>query len=593
TIELTITEPKYDSILHVFHDQNLDTFLIATLKMDGVTYDSIGIQYKGNITYMLQTWFSNPKYSFNIDMDWVKPNQTLLGYKKVKLNNNCTDPTFVREVVSAKIHQFYLPTYRCNYVKVYLNGNYMGLYTNQEAVNKQFLDRTYKTNDGPFFKGNPNSSQAKCNPLFDWNSDPNLVWYVADSCWYYDNYEIKSDYGWKPLVRMIDTLNNYPSKIKDVLNVDRALWYFAVSNVLPNLDTYNNKYIHNYFIYQQRDKLFHMIPWDLNETFGSLYDTLGNVYNWDPLKSFLPKLADRPLVFQLLNDSSYFKQYFAHIRTIINEVYDSTYLHPIIDSLQNFIYNAVETDPYHEFTMNEFLNNVHNPIVSNKYWPAVNYCGLLDMVNRRKEFLLAYPEIAKVPPVITNTKRNIAQPVNTDMVWVTTTVTNANVVDLMFTTNKYGSFFQPIKMYDDGLHHDSLASDGIYGVMIPCNDVGAKVQYYIKAQNNNAMKFDPQRAEYVTYSYIIGINYSVKLIDSETKDLLLFPNPTTRDVTIKYKDDSEINSEIAVFDMLGNKILSLMPENEKEIHIQLQGLSSGVYNVKIGNSFITKVVLIK
>ena len=35
---------------------------------------------------------------------------------------------------------------------------------------------------------------------------------------------------------------------KEVLNVDRALWFFASSIVMPDLDTYNGVFVHNYYL---------------------------------------------------------------------------------------------------------------------------------------------------------------------------------------------------------------------------------------------------------------------------------------------------------------------------------------------------------
>ena len=49
-------------------------------------------------------------------------------------------------------------------------------------------------------------------------------------------------------------------------------------------------------------------------------------------------------------------------------------------------------------------------------------------------------------------------------------------------------------MFDDGAHSDGAAGDGVYGATIP---VGAsEIQYYIYADNNDAGKFSPQRAEH-------------------------------------------------------------------------------------------------
>ena len=96
---------------------------------------------------------------------------------------------------------------------------------------------------------------------------PNLEFLGLDSSLYYNSYELKSENGWSNLINLIDILNNNPSNIESVLNVDRVLWYFAFNHIVMNYDTYNIGSPHNYYLYQTEDNLFQIIPWDLSESF--------------------------------------------------------------------------------------------------------------------------------------------------------------------------------------------------------------------------------------------------------------------------------------------------------------------------------------
>ena len=103
---------------------------------------------------------------------------------------------------------------------------------------------------------------------------------------------------------------------------------------------------------------------------------------------------------------------------------------------------------------------------------------------------------------------------------VTVEVTNANTVELMATTSSYNSKFQSFMMRDDATNGDLVANDGIYSVVIPFQSTGLEVKFYIKSENNDAIKLDPQTAEYEFYTYspvtsdlnIFGVN-DRKLID--------------------------------------------------------------------------------
>ncbi len=53
-------------------------------------------------------------------------------------------------------------------------------------------------------------------------------------------------------------------------------------------------------------------------------------------------------------------------------------------------------------------------------------------------------------------------------------------------------------MYDDGLHHDGAANDNIYGASFVLGQ--SQAHYYIYAENANAARFSPERAEFEFHS---------------------------------------------------------------------------------------------
>ena len=71
----------------------------------------------------------------------------------------------------------------------------------------------------------------------------------------------------------------------------------------------------------------------------------------------------------------------------------------------------------------------------------------------------------------------------------------------MVTTNQYNSKFQTFSMFDDGTNGDLTANDGIYSLTVPNQFTGMEMKFYIKAENNEAIKLNPERAEYEFYIY--------------------------------------------------------------------------------------------
>ena len=345
-IYLEFYDPNYHSYLVNAWYYNPDERIPATLTLNGIVYDSVGVRYKGNSTFCLPNDNSNHKVPYNIDFNYFIDSQKVLGYKKMKLANAWMDPTFVKDITASNIYRNYLPSGEANLVKLHVQGNYLGLYVNTESINKQFTKKHFDEKSGPLFKCD-NIDRFCDTANAPASYPPSLIYLGNDSTLYYDSYDMKSDNGWEQLVNLIKVLDLDFQNIDSVLNVDRTLWAFAVNSVISNLDTYNGYYIHNYYLYQTKDGLFQMIPWDLDNSFsgaimGFDYFNQSNIYEYDPYHYGAP--GDRPLAEKLLNDPFYRKQYTAHMRTIINEALDTAVIRNQINQLQSLAHNAADSD---------------------------------------------------------------------------------------------------------------------------------------------------------------------------------------------------------------------------------------------------------
>ena len=497
------------SIYVDFQDSNYHSILVdafftdpsyripATLTLNGISYDSVGIRYKGNSTFCLPNDNSNPKVPYNLDFNYWIAGQKFIGKKKVKLANAWMDPTFAKEFSASQIYKNYLPTPEINLNKLYVQGNYLGLYVNTESINKQFVKKHFDEKSGALFKCDP--SGMFCDTVgTPTGGEPNLKWLGEDSSSYYSSYSLKSDNGWEQLMELIESINLNPQNIDSILNVDRTLWAFAVNQVIQNLDCYNTYYIHNYYLHQTKDGLFQMIPWDLDNSFvGAI---LGNFWPWSTAYEYDPYYTgpslggstqpwdQRPLLYKLLSDPHHRKIYTAHINTIIQESLDTNEIRNNINNLQGLAYNAASQDYNKLFSISDFIDNVDFPIYNG--W---SFAGIMSTIDERKQFLLNHPEISLVSPTINNVM------VSANL--ITTEVSNANSVELMATTSEYNSKFQSFTMLDDGTNGDIVANDGIYSVVLPFQSIGLEVKFYIRSENNDAIKLNPQRAEYEFYTY--------------------------------------------------------------------------------------------
>ena len=117
----------------------------------------------------------------------------------------------------------------------------------------------------------------------------------------------------------------------------------------------------------------------------------------------------------------------------------------------------------------------------------------MSTLSGRKAWLLNHPEIGLIPPDIFS--------VNVSGAIIEVNISNATIVDLMLTISPFNSKFRAYPMNDAGTNGDLVAGDGIWSTIQPNVPLGTSVKFYVRAQNNDAMRLSPERAEYEFYEY--------------------------------------------------------------------------------------------
>jgi hypothetical protein len=463
-----------------------DYLLVPSVEINGVLFDSCGVKYKGNSSYN----DDNAKNPLHIELDFVRKNQAYQGYQDIKLSNCFSDPTFVREAVSYDILRRYMHAPEANHAKLWLNGVYAGVYTNVESINRRFVRRHFFSDgDNAFFKCNP---EDFAGPGTGGNY-PDLVYSSADSAFYYNKYDIRSDYGWRELLALMDTLKNHPNSAEKVLDLDRVLWMLAFNNLMVNLDSYTGAFAQNYYLYRDDNGRFVPISWDLNMSFGAfpLLSTGGGMLSLTQMKQLDPLVqannANRPLIRQLLATPRWRRMYLAHLRTMLSEnIINGHYLEAATER-QALISADVEDDPNKFYSFAAFQANL-NQTVNSGGVGFPNIPGLSDLMSARVAYLATNSNISNTAPSISNVQASTDGTLR-----ISAEIAGANAAFLGWRYDS-AAIFQKTPLLDDGLHFDGAAGDGIYGTEIPV--LGFKAQYYLYAENDNAGRFAPERAEH-------------------------------------------------------------------------------------------------
>lgn len=342
---------------------------MASVTINGDTYKNIAVRPKGNSSLKSVASSSTKnkenssesknsstqtkgedRFSLKIDFDEYVSGQTMEGLTQLNLNNNYSDPSYMREFISYSIcEDMGLKTPEMAYAKVSINGKYHGLYLAVESILEPFIENSFDTISGDLYK----STGAQGGNLK----------YSGDDFKNYSSMEVKSDRKNADYTKFTNMLKALESgkDIEKYLDVDSALKYIALNTALLNLDSYQGSFGHNYYLYEENGK-FTVIPWDLNMAFGGFNGGRGSgqlIYIDEPTTG---NVEDRPLVSTLLSNEKYKEKYHKYLNEIVEKYLDSDYLNNMTNQLHSLIATYVKEDPTAFYTYKEFETNIKSQI---------------------------------------------------------------------------------------------------------------------------------------------------------------------------------------------------------------------------------------
>jgi len=477
--------------------------LLGGAAIDGKKYSDVGIRYRGSKSFRV----GGKRNAYHIKMNFINKNQNHEGYKTLKLSNALRDPSMVREVLSYHIAGNYMPAPKANYVKLFINDKYIGVFINIESIDDNFLEKNYGSSDNSFFKCSPNlmldekPAEGCKNKIY-----ASLEYESSAEC-YTANYEMKSKDGWDDLIGLTKTLKENPAEIGKTLNVDETLWMLALNNVLVNLSSYSGQHSQNYYLYKSDDGRFHPIMWDMNLSFGSFKNTgKGSDLKLKQLQTLDPLLhvdkEEKPLISQLLKNPLNKKIYLSHIRTIVYDYFVDGKYEKMAKDLQRMISNDMFKDPNKFYNHNQFLSSLTKTTGKRSKIP-----GISELMSKRARFLKKHPELAIYPPnteeVMVTGREKFEKNRITNFHITVKTDNSAKRVVLWYRFNGSDDY-QQMYMNDDGNSKDGKANDKLYATTVDPVGDAESMEYYIVVENAKMVTFDPPNYMYEPHMASLG-----------------------------------------------------------------------------------------
>ena len=323
-----------------------ETYYAVDVTINGETLSNVALRTKGNNTLTSVASSDSDRYSFKIDFDYFNDGENYYGLKKLNLNNNYGDASYMREYISYRIMgEMGIPVPATSNTHITINGEEWGLYLAVEPIDEVFLERTFGDSTGDLYK--PDGTGA------------DLV-YRGDDMSEYPGLVLKTNEETSDGSAILDLMKALESGegLEDVLDVDEVLRYLAANVALANYDSYLGNTTHNYYLYEQ-DGRFTIVPWDYNYSFGGFGG--GEVDIYEPTNQSMGMGGgmggsnEKPLVDTLLSQDVLLAQYESYLAEIAETYFTEAYMSQIVSETAEMIAPYVEKDATVFFTYDEFL----------------------------------------------------------------------------------------------------------------------------------------------------------------------------------------------------------------------------------------------
>jgi hypothetical protein len=238
----------------------LDTYYPADFRWRDQTLRNVGIRSRGNASR------SAIKPGLRVDFDRYTTDQKFLGLKSFILRNNTQDPSGLHERLSMLLfRRLGLLASREAHAKLFVNNTYVGLYTIVESVDKLFLKRTLKEDNGHLFK-------------YEWAAP----YYFEDRGSQPESYvplpfkpeTHEDDPRPEFIVQLVQAINEtndavFRTAMAEYLDLRTFVRHVAVEMFLADNDNFLGDFgMANFYLYRfQNTKMFTIMAWDKSNAF--------------------------------------------------------------------------------------------------------------------------------------------------------------------------------------------------------------------------------------------------------------------------------------------------------------------------------------
>ena len=213
---------------------------------------------------------SGVKPGLRVDFDYYSTDQKFLGLKSVILRNNTQDLSNMRERVSMLFfRRLAMKAERETHARLFINGDYAGLYTIVESLDKTWLQKNLGENEGHLYEYKFDNASATPYDFGYIGSDASSYAPLL-----FKPQTLESDPQGQVFERMFWTINQasdavWRTAMQEFLDLKAFIRHVAIEVFLGDQDGLTGDYgPNNFYVYRfENQRLFRFLPWDKSNTF--------------------------------------------------------------------------------------------------------------------------------------------------------------------------------------------------------------------------------------------------------------------------------------------------------------------------------------
>lgn len=223
----------------------------GSVTIDGEEFARVDVRKKGFIGSL-----STERPGLKLDLGEYVEGQRYSGVRRFTLNNSVSDPSVIRQCLGyALFAQAGIPSPRCNFAHVTVNGEDLGLYVNVEALKGDFLEAGFGTRDGNFYEGTLSDFTPEMATTFEPKN----------------NEEITERTDIMPVVNALQIEDDAAmlSALEALVDIEAFINFWAMESLTEHSDGYNANRNNYYVYFDEEDGLMRFVPWGIDSILGA------------------------------------------------------------------------------------------------------------------------------------------------------------------------------------------------------------------------------------------------------------------------------------------------------------------------------------